>query len=388
MTFEETMRWFGPSDPVSLADIKQAGCTGVVTALHQVAIGEVWTVEEILERKLLIEQAGLSWTVVESLPVHDDIKRKSGNFEIYIQNYKLSIKNLAECGLKVITYNFMPLFDWMRTNLSLVLEDGSKALSFEKSAFIAFDIFMLERPNARKDYTPEEIDKAENYFSKMSNKERDRLFATALQSLPGSNKAFDKEEVLNSLKSYAGIDEKKLKENLFYFLRQVVPIAEISEIKLAIHPDDPPYSILGLPRIMRTEADATEVIMAVQSIANGLCFCTGSFGVRADNDLISMVRNLGKSIYFVHLRSTKRDDEGNFWEANHLEGDANLFEVVKELVIVRNSRDNAIPMRPDHGHQMLDDLKKETYPGYSAIGRLKGLAEIRGLEMGIRMSML
>lgn len=386
IAMEQTWRWFGPNDPVSLQDVKQTGATGIVTALHHIPHGAIWELNEIMERKAIIEKMGLRWSVVESITVHESIKTRTGNYKDYIEKYKTSIRNVAKCGIPIITYNFMPVNDWTRTSLNHPMEDGSLALYFNWIDLAVFDIYILKRPGAAATYPEQIVIAAEERYKVYTKEELDAIAGVVMFGIPGEAKTTTN-MMLEKLATYTHIDHAALQENLCYFLSEISPVAEEAGVKLAIHPDDPPFPILGLPRIMSCLEDMEYIIQKVPNPANGICFCTGSLGASEKNDLPNMVKQLNNRIHFVHLRNTKRDEAGNFYEADHLGGDSDMYAVVKEILKIQQEHQLSLPFRPDHGHQMLDDLKKITNPGYSAIGRLRGLAELRGLELGILRSM-
>ncbi|MGD1894248.1 MAG: mannonate dehydratase [Cyclobacteriaceae bacterium] len=385
-----TWRWFGPQDAVSLAEIKQTGAKGIVTALHHIPCGEVWSVTEIQQRQQLIEDVGLDWTVVESVNIHETIKRGEPERNQYIENYQQTLRNLAQRGIKLVCYNFMPVLDWTRTHLAFPVEDDSFALRYDPIALAGFELFILKREGAEKEYSAEQKEAAQAYILSLTEQEKETLQKTILAGLPGTDEVFSLDEFNEHLERYGNIDTTQLRENLAYFLQQIIPVAEEVGIKMAIHPDDPPFPILGLPRVVSTEADLRFIVDSVPSPSNGITFCTGSLGGRADNNLPGMVQRLGEHIHFLHLRNVQRSADGSFHEANHLEGSTDMVSVMQAVIAEQKRRVEigrsgvAIPMRPDHGHQFLFDANRHFYPGYSGVGRLRGLAELRGLELGIR----
>ncbi|GGC46562.1 mannonate dehydratase [Parapedobacter defluvii] len=379
---EQTWRWYGPADAVSLQDIKQAGATGIVTALHHIPHGAVWPLEDIQERKSLIEAAGLTWSVVESVPVHEAIKTRRSDAQPYLDNYRQSLRNLAAAGIKTVCYNFMPVLDWTRTQLDLTMQDGSKALYFNWNDLAAFDLFVLQREGAAADY-PETIQaEAKERFEAYTPEQIELLSTNVLMGIPGE-RSIELEELRESIREYAAIGFDGLRQNLIWFLSSIADVCEENGIRMTIHPDDPPYPILGLPRIASNQEDLSYIIRELDKPFNGICFCTGSLGAGVSNDIPAIFEAVKERVYFVHLRNVRKDEQGNFFEADHLDGDVNMYAVMKALIAENQRRTDPIPFRPDHGHQMLDDLDKTTAPGYSAIGRLRGLAELRGLELGI-----
>ena len=386
MLLKETWRWFGPDDPVTLPFILQTGASGIVTALHQIPAGEVWPVDEINKRKKIIESSGLTWDVVESVTVHESIKTQTGTFKDYIDKYKQTLINLAACGIKIITYNFMPVNDWTRTNLDFEMTDGSKALYFNWYDLAVFDIYILKRKDAADNYSPKILNEAEKRYKRYTAAQLEQLREIVMFGIPGEKKQ-TVEQMRDKLRTYQDINHATLRNNLSFFLTEISPLADELGIRLAIHPDDPPFDILGLPRIVSTQNDIEYILSSVPIKSNGICFCTGSLGAGKHNDLVSIVKSIGSRLHFVHLRNTLRDEDGNFYEADHLGGDTDMYKVVKEVLAIQQTVSEPIPFRPDHGHQMMDDLTKVTNPGYSCIGRMRGLSELRGLQLGIHTSM-
>lgn len=376
----ETWRWFGPSDSITLEKIRQAGATGIVTALHEIPTGDVWPLDLVKSRKAEIEAAGMDWNVIESIPVHNDIKSRTGDYKQLIENYKQSIRNVGAAGVTTVCYNFMPVVDWTRTNLTYQLPDKSYALRFEYSDFAAYDVFVMQRQGAEKDYTPAMLEKAKARFDAMSEEERVGLEKNIIAGLPGGEGSYDRDGIRETIQQFIDMGEDGLRTSLYEFLEAIIPVAEKAGVKMCIHPDDPPFSLFGLPRVVSTQSDAERLLKAVDSPANGLTMCAGSYGARGDNDLIAMVNAFKDRIYFVHLRNVTREEDGSFYEAAHLDGDNDMVGLVQALLNCESSIGCQIPMRPDHGHTLTDEQdKKDLKPGYSYLGRLKGLAELRGL---------
>jgi len=390
---EQTFRWFGPGDPVTLAAITQTGATGVVTALHHIPAGEVWSDEEISTRKQTIEKAGLTWSVVESVNIHESIKTAAPERDSYIEKYNTTLRNLAKAGIKTVCYNFMPVLDWTRTNLDYRLANNASALRYDAPALAAFDLYILQRPEAFNEFTLAEQQAAKAYLDSISESEKTYLTNTIMAGLPGTDEVFTIPEFNEHLQKYAQTDAAQLKKNLAYFLKGIIPTCEELGINMCIHPDDPPFPILGLPRVVCNEQDLLDVVNSCPSPANGITFCTGSLGANPVNDLPGMVSRLGKHIHFLHLRNVQREADGSFYEADHLGGSTDMYAVMKNVIKEQKRRiesgqgEAIIPVRPDHGHKILDDVNYNTYPGYSVIGRLKGLAELRGLELGIKRTL-
>lgn len=382
LKLEQTWRWYGPNDSVSLSDVKQAGATGVVTALHHIPHGEIWPIKDILERKNAIELAGLTWVVVESVPVHESIKTRSEGADRYIENYKLTLRNLAECGIFTVCYNFMPVLDWTRTDLKYEMRDGSKALYFNWSDLALFDIHILKREGAQQDYNEVVLKEVVEKIAILSENDKKVLVQNILMGIP-TEKEILLDDLTASIAIYEKIGTEGLRNNLIWFLNEIAKTCECTGIKMTIHPDDPPFPILGLPRIVSTYENYQALLKGVDKAFNGFCYCTGSLGANPDNDLLAIFELIKERVYFAHFRNVQIDKIGNFYESDHLDGQVDMYKVMTAILEENQKRSFPIPFRPDHGHQMLDDLTKETNPGYSAIGRLRGLAELRGLELGI-----
>jgi mannonate dehydratase len=376
-------RWYGPNDTVSLKHIAQAGCTGVVSALHAYAPGEIWPLESITAYRQHIEAHSLTWEVVESLPVHDHIKLGYPDRDALIENYRISLRNLAEAGVRTVTYNFMPLLDWLRTDVAYVTPVGSEVLYFNRENYALFDLFILQRECAANEYQPEELARLQTAFHRLTEAQLQKLKTSLLTALPGTSENFTLDYLREKLREYKSVSRSQLQQNLVYFLQKITPLADELGIRLTIHPDDPPFPVFGLPRVVSTAADCHAIFSAVPNPSNGLCFCTGSFGARPDNHLVSMLETFGPRVHFLHLRNTKMLENGDFYEADHLAGDADMYRILEKVKALAERENRKIPMRPDHGAKMLDDLGKDCYPGYSAIGRLKGLAELRGVEYAL-----